>query len=82
MYLNEIEFPRLKQGGADTRQAFLERAKDRMKASALASVRRWAAGDLEDTDEEKLKEQLPELYDHIIAARETSVNVTPPSSRE
>ncbi|XP_071515712.1 uncharacterized protein [Panulirus ornatus] len=74
-WVNNVE-----HGGGDTRQAFLERAKERLTASALASVKRWVAGDLEDTDEQTLKEKLPELYDQILAARGTSANITPLSS--
>ncbi|XP_045602969.2 uncharacterized protein [Procambarus clarkii] len=60
------------EGEPESRQAFLDRAKDRLAASAAASVKRWVAGDLEGVDEEALKEHLPDLHAQVLAAREAS----------
>lgn len=60
------------EGPDETRAAFLRRAKERLSASATAAVRRWVAGDLEETEEEALKEHLPALHDQVLAARGTT----------
>ncbi|XP_045115981.1 uncharacterized protein LOC123507273 [Portunus trituberculatus] len=57
-------------GPAAQRSAFLQRAKDRLTASATATVQRWIAGDLEGVDVEALKEHLPSLHERVFAARE------------
>lgn len=60
------------QGPAEARSAFLQRAKERLTASAMASVERLITGDLEGVDEETLKEHLPSLHERVLAAREST----------
>lgn len=68
----------LRQGSDEVRSAFLRRAKERLSASASAVVRRWVAGDLEENEEEALKEHLPGLHEQVLAAR----GITTPRGNE
>ncbi|XP_042221016.1 uncharacterized protein LOC121865566 isoform X1 [Homarus americanus] len=70
----------VKETTEDARQEFLKRAKERMVASAIASVNRWKSGDLEGVDEELLKENLPDIYAQILTAREETTAAPPLSS--